>query len=89
MARKKKRSSTPQGPYNPYFGKVHDESQMAKKPFFTWLLAIPGLLLGILVGIGTQEPILGPVFGAVMGIALGSLIDKAIEKRRSSDSDDD
>lgn len=87
MAGKKKQDATPRRPYNPYYGKSTDESQMPKKPFFTWLLVVPGLVLGFFVGIGTQEPVLGPIFGAVMGIAVGSLLDKAIEKRRSSGTD--
>ena len=32
---KKKKLGTPREAYNPYFGKAKDESQMAKKPFFT------------------------------------------------------
>ena len=86
MARKKKKEEPESGPFNPYFGKATDESHMAKKPFFTWVLAVPGLILGVFIGMGTKEPLLGPVFGAIMGIAVGSLIDKAIEKRRDGES---
>lgn len=67
MARRKKGKDPAQkGPYNPYFGKVKDDSNMAKKPVWTWALAIPGLVLGVFIGMGTHEPVLGPVFGAVM-----------------------
>lgn len=85
MARKKKPTGPVEGPFNPYFGKATDESQMAKRPFFTWILAIPGLILGVFIGIGTQEPVLGPVFGGIMGIAIGSMIDKWRENRQGGD----
>ena len=82
MARKKKDRKSHSGPYNPYFGKFEDESQMAKRPFFTWILVVPGAVLGVFIGMKVQEPVLGPVFGGIMGIAVGSLIDKRREKRR-------
>ncbi|MBU5230541.1 hypothetical protein [Intestinimonas butyriciproducens] len=82
MARKKKDRKSHSGPYNPYFGKFEDESQMAKRPFFTWILVVPGTVLGVFIGMKVQEPVLGPVFGGIMGIAVGSLIDKRREKRR-------
>ena len=50
-----------------------DESQMAKRPFFTWILVVPGAVLGVFIGMKVQEPVLGPVFGGIMGIAVGSL----------------
>lgn len=82
MARRKKgKDPAQEGPYNPYFGKVKDDSNMAKKPVWTWALAIPGLVLGVFIGMGTHEPVLGPVFGAIMGIAIGSLIDKRRERK--------
>lgn len=80
MARKKKKET--QEIYNPYFGKFEDESKMAKKPYWTWILAAPGLVLGIVVAIRTGEPFLGPVFGIIMGIGAGSLIDKHREKKQ-------
>ena len=86
MARKKKEKQPQSGPFNPYYGKAKDESKMAEKPFWTWILAVPGVLLGIFIGLGTHELVLGPVFGGIMGIAIGSLIDKAIEKRRNGKS---
>ena len=46
---KKKKLGAPREAYNPYFGKFEDESQMAKKPFFTWLLVVPGTVAGLLV----------------------------------------
>ena len=82
MARKKKDRESHSGPYNPYFGKFEDESQMAKRPFFTWILIVPGAVLGVFIGMKVQEPVLGPVFGGIMGIAVGSLIDKKNAGRR-------
>ena len=70
MARKKKDRESHSGPYNPYFGKFEDESQMAKRPFFTWILVVPGAVLGVFIGMKVQEPVLGPVFGGIMGIAV-------------------
>ena len=55
MARRKKgKDPAQEGPYNPYFGKVKDDSNMAKKPIWTWALAIPGLALGVFIGMGTH-----------------------------------
>lgn len=77
MARKKrKEGKDPSKVHNPYFGKFEDESKMPEKPFLTWILVVPGLLLGGLLGFKVENLFLGLVFGAVMGIAIGSLIDK-------------
>lgn len=82
MARKKKEKSSGDGPFNPYFGKFEDESHMAQRPMFTWILVIPGLGLGYWLGSGTGEMLMGLICGAVFGIALGSIIDKWLDKRR-------
>ena len=79
---KKKKLGAPREAYNPYFGKFEDESQMAKKPFFTWLLVVPGTVAGLLVGLRVQDVLSGIFFGAVMGIAAGTLLDKWLEKRK-------
>lgn len=81
MGRKKRKSGQSDGPYNPYFGKAQDESHMPERPLFTWALAVPGLLLGVVIGLGTRQLVLGIVFGGIMGIAIGSMIDKWREKR--------
>ena len=81
MARKKKEEKDPAEVFNPYFGKTHDESHMAKKPFFTWILVIPGLVFGVWLGLGTENLLMGLICGAVFGIALGSVIDKWRENR--------
>lgn len=81
MGRKKKLGA-PREAYNPYYGKFKDESQMAKKPFFTWIFVIPGVVIGLLVGLRVQNVGLGLIFGAIMGIAVGTLLDKHLEKRR-------
>lgn len=86
MARGKK-NKEPRQAYNPYFGKPSDESHMAKKPFFTWLLVIPGLILGALLGRQVVNLPLGLLFGAIMGIAVGSLIDKRREPSGPDDQD--
>ena len=82
MGQKKQKDKQSDGPYNPYFGKAEDESHMPERPFFTWVLAIPGLVLGAFLGIGTKQLLLGIIFGGVMGIAIGSMIDKWREKRQ-------
>lgn len=74
MARKKEKKE--RVPYNPYFGKVKDESHMAEKPFLTWLLTIPGAIIGAVLGWRVENLFLGLVYGAVMGIAAGTLLDK-------------
>ena len=79
---KKKKLGAPREAYYPYYGKFKDESQMAKKPFFTWIFVIPGVILGLLIGLKVQDVFLGLVFGAVMGIAVGTLLDKWLEKRK-------
>lgn len=81
MGRKKKLGA-PREAYNPYYGKSKDESQMAKKPFFTWIFVVPGAIIGLLVGLRVQDVGLGLIFGAIMGIAIGTLLDKHLEKRR-------
>lgn len=81
MGRKKKLGA-PREAYNPYYGKFKDESQMAKKPFFTWIFVIPGVVIGLLAGLRVQNMGLGLIFGAIMGIAVGTLLDKHLEKRR-------
>lgn len=80
MARKKKEPNEPRRPYNPYYGRATDPSNMPEKPVWTWRLAVPGLILGAVIGVIVREPVLGVVFGGVMGIAVGSLIDKHREK---------
>ena len=75
---KKKKLGAPREAYNPYYGKFKDESHMAKKPFFTWIFVIPGVVIGLLV----QNVGLGVIFGAIMGIAIGTLLDKRLEKRK-------
>ena len=79
---KKKKLGAPREAYNPYYGKFKDETQMAKKPFFTWIFVIPGVILGLLIGLKVQDVFLGLVFGSVMGIAVGTLLDKWLEKRK-------
>ncbi|MGN8968575.1 hypothetical protein [Intestinimonas sp. HCP28S3_D6] len=79
---KKKKLGAPREAYNPYYGKFKDESQMAKKPFFTWIFVIPGVVIGLLVGLRVQNVGLGVIFGAIMGIAIGTLLDKRLEKRK-------
>ncbi len=79
---KKKKLGAPREAYNPYYGKLKDESQMAKKPFFTWIFVIPGVVIGLLVGLRVQNVGLGVIFGAIMGIAIGTLLDKRLEKRK-------
>lgn len=86
---KKKKLGAPREAYNPYYGKFKDESQMAKKPFFTWIFAIPGAVIGLLVGLRVQDVGLGLVFGAIMGIAIGTLLDKWLEKRREEKEEQD
>lgn len=76
MARKNKGDKGPRTPNNPYFGKFEDESKMPEKPFLTWILVVPGLIVGGLLGFKVENLFLGLIFGAVMGIAIGSLIDK-------------
>lgn len=82
MAWKKKADKGPREPNNPYFGKFEDESHMPEKPFLTWILVVPGLIIGGLLGFQVDNLPLGLVFGAVMGIAIGSLIDKWREGRK-------
>ena len=81
MARKKKEERDPAQTYNPYFGKTQDESHMPRRPFFTWLLVLPGLGLGLWLGLNTERLLMGLLCGAVLGIALGSVIDKWREGR--------
>lgn len=80
MARKKK-DAGPRQAYNPYYGRATDPSNLPEKPFFTWVLAIPGLILGIFIGLYVEQLVMGIIFGGVMGIAVGSLIDKRREKK--------
>ena len=89
MARKKKEANPGDGPFNPYYGKFKEESHMAEKPFFTWILIIPGLGLGFWLGSGTGEMVMGLICGAVFGIALGSLIDKWFDRRRAKKNGDE
>lgn len=89
MSRRKKEQAPGEGPFNPYFGKTEDESHMPEKPFFTWILVIPGLALGLWLGLGTGELLMGLVCGAVFGIAGGSLLDKWREKRRKKRAGED
>ena len=79
---KKKKLGAPREAYNPYYGKFKDESQMAQKPFFTWIFVVPGAVIGLLVGLRVQDVGLGLIFGAIMGIAIGTLLDKRLEKRK-------
>ena len=85
---KKKKLGAPREAYNPYYGTVTDESQMAKKPFFTWICVIPGAVIGLLIGFKVQDLFLGLVFGAIMGIAVGTLLDKWLEKRKERREED-
>ena len=84
---RKKKLGAPREAYNPYYGKFKDESQMAKKPFFTWIFAFPGAVIGLLIGWRVQDLVLGLIFGAIMGIAAGTLLDKHLEKRRENGKD--
>ena len=74
---KKKKLGAPREAYNPYYGKFKDESQMAQKPFFTWIFVVPGAVIGLLVGLRVQD-----VGLAIMGIAIGTLLYKWLEKRK-------
>lgn len=80
MARKKEKKE--RVPYNPYFGKFKDESHMPEKPFLTWVLTIPGAIIGAILGWRVENLPLGLIYGAVMGIAVGTLLDKWWIKRQ-------
>lgn len=81
MGKKQGQGKDPETVYNPYFGKANEASHMPKRPLFTWILVIPGLGLGLWLGLGTGDLLMGLICGAVFGIAGGSLIDKWREKR--------